>query len=298
MALVVPLGLTAQNVFVNVESYGAVADGHTDNYGAISTAINSLHTGQTLYFPCTQGGAYNIGSPLNFGNLSNVAIKGAARSGCQIAYQSSGSQTYAFSFVGAANVVVDNIDFNVTNRAQPPSIVLLLGRTGPDHYSGSLQFNDVQIEGYATKAIVYSIGSEQNTWLETTIVLRGGGAPYAFYTSSIDDLGVGNLPTPSNFVSNLSTWMQNFNITDSSPGADAGHALIYDAGYDSAAGNHTYRDGYFSTGSNGTGMIIYAAPGSTAWMALTIDSIRFENGGVMFAFAGGGSFGDISITNT
>ena len=285
---------TAQNLVVNVESYGAQSDSYSDNSGPISQAMAAMHAGQTLYFPCTRPGAYNISSPINFARLSGMQIRGASKQGCGLVYVGSGAQSSIYSFVGASNIEVTDLSLNVFGTAQAPQTVVLLGRTGPSAYSGSVAFNNVTIDGYASKALVYSIGSEQNTWMEPTMILRGGGASYVFYTSSVDDLGVASLPT----VSNLSVWMQNFVLIDSSSASASGHSLIYDVGYSSAAGNHTYRDGYFASGSSGRGMTIYAAPGSVSWMALTIDSIRFENGGDMFYLAGGGSFGDISITNS
>ncbi len=291
-AAIAPLSV-AQNVVVNVESFGAVADSYNDNAPAISQALQSLHQGQTLFFPCTKGNSYNIASPLNFGRLNSVKITGGSKTGCHIDYVGTGSQPYAFSFVGAANLEISHLSFTVNGQATPPSTIFLLGRTSGSSYSGALLFTGVQVDGYATKAIVYSIGSEQNTWLEPTIILRGGGAQYAYYTSSNDDLGVYNLPS----VSNLSIWMQDFVLLDLTPGNASGHALIFDAGYSSGAGNHTYRDGYFGSGSSGVGMAIYSAPGFTNWMTLTVDSIRYENGGNMFNFSGGGSYGDISITN-
>lgn len=275
---------------VNVENFGAVADG-SDSTAAILRAVAALRTGQQLYFPCTNGYLYHVSSPISFAGLQQVQIQGAS-AGCGMLYSSSRSQPYAFNFVGASNINIRNINFDVASGNQPPSVVVLLGRTSSNAWSGLLRFNNVQVQGYATKAIVYSIASEQNTWIEPTIVLRGGGALYAFYTSSHDDLNVNNLPTSSN----LSVWMQNFNLVDWSSGIDSSHSLVFDNGWSSGAGSHTYRDGYLSS-YNGTAFTINADQGTIAWMGLSIDSNRFENGYQMFEFSGGGSFGDIALTN-
>ncbi len=277
---------------VNVESFGAVANGSTDNTKAINAAVASLHQGQTLFFPCSAGNAYVVDSPISFGKLNYTHIEGSGP-GCFLYYKGSTPQPYAFSLVGAEAVDVRNMDFYGGNSAAPPQAVLLLGRTNASQQSGQFKFNGVRVEGYATKALVYSIASEENTWLETSLDLNGGGALYAFYTSGSDDLGVADLPT----ASNLSIWMQNFHICDFSSSIDPTHVLIYDNGLSSATGNHTFRDGYLAS-RNGTGFA-FGAEGTSmiSWMSLTVDSNRFENGYQMFNFTGGGAFGDVSLTN-
>ncbi len=279
------------NLMVNVESYGAVANGTTDNSNAIANAISALHPGQTLFFPCTTGQFYLVKSPINFGSLKNIHLEGSG-SGCDLSYAGSTYQPAAFNFVGAWSIDVRNMDFYSSNGILPQTI-LMLGRPTPNSQSGQFKFTNVRVEGWATKAIVYSIASEENSWIAPTIIINGGGASYAFYTSWNDDLGVANLPQGSN----LSLWMQNFHLFDFSPNIDPTHSLIYDEGNSSGAGNHTYRDGYLASG-NGTGFS-FGSSGSymTVWMGLTVDSNRFEDGYQMFNFTGGGSFGDIALTN-
>ncbi len=275
-----------------MESFGAIADGHTDNTTFINNAVRSLRMGQTLSFPCTAGQFYLVRNPINFGSMQYMSMQGSGP-GCDLEYVGSNAAPYAFGFAGAYTVDIRNMDFLSTNYGVIPETVLMLGRLSPNAASGSFKFNDVRVEGYATKAVVYSIASEENKWMDPTIVLNGGGALYGFYTSSSDDLGIDNLAT----ASNLSLWMQNFHLMDFSSSIDSAHVLIVDVGDASGAGNHTFRDGYL--GSQGGTGFEFASPGasSTAWMALTVDSNRFENGCQMFLFTGGGSFGDVSLTN-
>lgn len=65
---------------VNVMDYGAVADGVTDNYVAVSNAIRHCPIGQAVYFPA---GAYVIGTQVKIGNggLTNQAVFRGAGSG-------------------------------------------------------------------------------------------------------------------------------------------------------------------------------------------------------------------------
>jgi hypothetical protein len=276
---------------VNVEEFGAIADGRTDNARAINKAIASLHQGQTLFFPCTGGTYYKVYSPIKFGSMQYESIQGSGP-GCYLLYSGRSSEPYAFSFAGAEIVDVRNMDF-YSNFGVAPQTVLMLGRSNANTQSGQFKFIADRVEGFATQAIVYSIASEEDSWIDPTIIVNGGGARYGFYTSCSDDLRVDNLPT----ASNLSLWMQNFHLYDFSPSIDPAHALIYDVGKDSGAGNHTYRDGYLGS-ANGTAFAFASAGQNTiAYMGLTIDSNRFENGYQMFTFTGGGSFGDISLTN-
>ncbi len=233
-----------------------------------------------------------VKSPINFGSM-HLHEPRRIRPGCYLEYIGSNSAPYAFSFAGAELVDIRNMDFFSTNYGVVPQSVLLLGRLSSNTQSGGFKFNDVRVEGYATKAIVYSIASEENQWLNPTIILNGGGALYAFYTSCSDDFGLHNLAT----ASNLSLWMQSFHLMDFSSSIDPTHALIADVGSSSGAGNHTYRDGYLASAGGTAFEFSSPGTGSIAWMALTVDSNRFENGYQMFDFTGGGSFGDVSLTN-
>lgn len=287
-----PNTVAQSSLMVDVEAYGAVADGITDNTGAVQSAITALVTGQTLYFPCTSGYTYLVLSPINFGRLNNMHVAGSGP-GCTLTYGGPTSQPYAFSFVGAEGVDITEMDFASSNASAPPQTVLLLGRTNSNVSSGHFNFNSLTVGGYATKALVYSIASEENSWLEPNLDLNGGGALYVFYTSGSDDLSVANLPSSSN----LSLWMQNFHVKDYSSGITPAHVLIYDNGNASGSGSHTYRDGYLASG-NGTAFAFYSnGSGTIAWMNLLVDSNRFEDGYQMFLFGGQGSFGDIVLTN-
>lgn len=65
---------------VNVESYGAVHDGSTDDATAINNAINALPTtGGIVYFPA---GDYAIGSTISLGDGSSSAV--STRHGIQL----------------------------------------------------------------------------------------------------------------------------------------------------------------------------------------------------------------------
>jgi len=280
------------NLIVDVESYGAIADGTSDNTQAIQSAVAALRTGQTLYFPCSTGHYYSVSSPINFGHLNSMQIMGSGP-GCFLYYQGAVAQPYAFSFVGAQFINITNMAFSSAMSGANPEVVLLLGRTAPSVASGHFRINGVSVQGYATQALVYSIASEENAWLQPTLNLNGGGARYVFYTSGSDDLGVANLPSSSN----LSLWMQNFQVCDYSPNIDSTHVLIYDNGNASSSGSHTYHDGYLAS-KNGTAFAFYSnGAGAIAWLSLSVEGNRFESGYQMFYFGGSGSFGDIILAN-
>lgn len=78
-----------------------------------------------------------------------------------------------------------------------PKTGLLLGRNSAGS-AGCHQFDNLSVEGYFTKAAIYSIASEENKYFSPFISLLGGGAKYCFYTSQGDDLAVGGLTGSSN----------------------------------------------------------------------------------------------------
>ena len=62
---------------VNVRDFGAVGDGIADDTTAIQNAVNSLSSGDILYFP---SGTYLITTTINFTGLSNIEIRGTGNS--------------------------------------------------------------------------------------------------------------------------------------------------------------------------------------------------------------------------
>lgn len=90
---------------VNVQDYGAVGNGVTDDTTAIQTAINALQNGQSLYFP---NGTYVTNTGFTITNKSNIRITGKST----IALTSASSSAYIFQLVGTIdNLEIDGLTF-------------------------------------------------------------------------------------------------------------------------------------------------------------------------------------------
>jgi len=289
----VPQTLTSKlSNIVSVTDFGAKGDGVTNDTAAIQAAINAAPSGSTLLFPCrAAGGDYLITSPLIFNGKTRMTIEGVTNSGysCDISFSATSSYNSVVNLVGAWYLSFENIVIDSANASNVPQTVLLLGRASSTAAAGNMIFQNVNVEGYATKALVYSVASEENSYNNVGFFLNGGGAKYVYYTSTSDDLGVDSLPT----ASDLSVWFSNSIMSDFSSSIDPTHSLVYIAGQ--AGGDSVWRDGYFASAS-GTAVTINAANGVTYQGALTFDSNRFENGYQFFDLGtGGGTIDDLRI---
>jgi hypothetical protein len=301
----VPQGVQAkERQLVSVEDFGAISDGSTNNDTPIADAIAALTEGQTLYFPCTvSAGVYVVHSPVNFGALNKMNIRGHG-SGCYLDYepQTGGSQPAAFTFVGAYTVDIDQMNFEstITSSVIYPKVILLLGRptASPTSFAGKYNFRNCSFEGTASVAAIYSIASEEDHWENPSVYLNnGGGALYAWYTSGYDDLGVGG-GLPSVAESNLDIWVDGFHFNDFSM-TTTSHVLIVDASTSSSYGEHHYLNGYMSTGSAGTGITFRnkGTSGNTGHNRTEVDNVAQEGGFRVINFDGpsGTAVADIDI---
>ena len=276
------------NAYYDIRAFGAVDDGITDNTAIIKNAIASIPDGATLLFPCTTAtsNGYLVTAPIDFGGKSNINIEGTNKS-CRIIYASSVNHGHAFSVVGAKYICFKDVQLFSGNTTHPPKVVLLMGRAASSDSAGNYSFQRVSVGGYATKAVVYSIGSECNSWDNVHLTLNGGGALYVFFTSQSDELSIAALPT----ASNLGNWFSHSSVSDYSSqiGAGPNHSLFYIGG--TQGGDSVFRDGYLSS-LGGTAFTFGNTGGR--W---TIDSNRFENGYQMVNFPTASSVANVRLTN-
>jgi hypothetical protein len=216
----------ANNAVFNVLDYAGgivINNGVNNATTAINLAIAAAGVaGGTVLFPA---GVYKATSPIvvpRWVRLVGVNATGIA-----------GGTTYdGISVILGAHTGVAILDFRGTQAAgvedlkvygdsrTTPKTGILLGRNSTAS-AGFHLFVNVSVEGYFSKAAVYSIASEENVWIRPHISLLGGGAKYCFYTSQGDDLGVGGLTGSSNIQGTLhAPWIR-------SDVNDATSALIY-----------------------------------------------------------------------
>lgn len=195
----------AAQVNVKDAPYLAIGNGTTDDSTAINAAITAAGVaGGIVFFPA---GVYKTTAPIVVPRW--VKLVGAS------AAPVAGATTYdGISVILGAHTGVGIIDLRGTQGAAikdlklygdqtlTPKTGLLLGRTSSAS-AGVHIFDNISVEGYFTKAAVYSIASEENKFYSPFIALLGGGAKYCFYTSQGDDLSVGGLTASSNIFGTL-----------------------------------------------------------------------------------------------
>ncbi|MBV9768027.1 MAG: hypothetical protein JOZ32_00515, partial [Bryobacterales bacterium] len=257
--------------FLVASDYAIVDDGITDNTTAINNLFRSAPAGATIFFPCLGTGTYNVTGQINF--ASNLTYQMGSATSCEIASSYSGS--IAFNFVGAGYFSMTNFHLNGANSSSPPQAVAVFGASSS--VPGSfIAFNHVQIDGYASQALVYSIGSEVQTWTNgSRFVLNGGGAKYVLYNSSSDDLSVCSACQVPH--SNTVDRFYNLSLSDSTMGSPTGHCLAAFGG--SATGDSGFYGGYWASlgaGSGtaeGVGLCILGSLGR----GIEVNGVRAEN---------------------
>ena len=134
---------------VNVKEYGATGNGVTDDYGAITTALNTAITeGLPLYFPA---GTYYVASPVIIPACDGLTIIGAGRNATTL-------KGYCV-FRTEDSVLTDHMTItNITFRSMTGSTVPILNFTG--HFYRSIIFNCAFYDWYTAVHIWYYLDSK------------------------------------------------------------------------------------------------------------------------------------------
>jgi hypothetical protein len=203
----------------------------------------------------------------------HTSLVGDGGGSCRILYNPIGDPgpvDAAFAITGVGYVTIDSLSLE-TASTHPPGSVLELGRV--KGYASLNSILNSTIDGYATKAIVYSQASENNIWLNDTFIIRGGGARYVFYTTGYDDLGI---CAGCKEETNLSLYLENFVILeyvkDAKITAIADHVGL-------GSGDHYFERGYIGLNhdARSIGLEFISARGLNS--GVSIKDIRIENGG-------------------
>jgi hypothetical protein len=283
--------IVAAGPVIDVRAYGAKEDSVTDNTAAIQAAINATTKGATLLFPCTNGKAYVVDSPLSFASLTQVTIEGSNRDSgyCNLDYDGTAPAPTAFNFIGATYVTVENMSFLSSNSSDVPSAVLTLGRPSGCGSGGADIFDNVSVQGYAQSTLVYAVASESDVWDNPHFLKNGGGAPYIYYQSNSDTLGLNPPGLCASSESDLSHWFIDPILADYGPSASTPNSAIYIDGTE--GGDDVFRDGYISEVASGSAFTINSA----GYGDVTIDSIRSENAGTFLYVATSSNFSGLRL---
>ena len=169
----------------NVKHYGAVGDGVTDDSAAIQAALDEIkaQSGGKLTFP--QGNYYIGNATLKWQAAGcSITIEGDAKyGGTKITANGS---AIIFDFIGSDRCIMRDICIETSGACD---VGILLARKVGAGISSSYTFDNVSVIGYFTKACVYSICSEVNTFFCCEIRNREDDA-HSFYMSTSNDLAV------------------------------------------------------------------------------------------------------------
>lgn len=256
------------NAVFNVKDFGAFGDGTTNDTTTIQNAINAAGAvGGIVFFPA---GVYKTTAALTVPRW--VRLKGENATG--VAGGTTWNGVTVIHAVHTGNAILDFSGVQAAgaqdiklygDQTTTPKTGMLLGRTSAAS-AGFHVFDNVSVEGYFTKAAIYSIASEENRWLNPHVSLLGGGALYCFYTSQGDDLSVAGLTGSSNIHGVLrSPWM-------SSQVNDATSALIF---INAGAGTFSWT---FDGG--------YLLPKSGAYVAIKTGAVDASDTPGQFVFTG------------
>ena len=272
--------------FVSIADWGAKDDGVTDKTAILNQGFASAASktpGATIWFPCTNTGYYKVTGQLTF--QSNLAYAGGTGTGNCLLYSTAGG-TSAFNFINVNGIQIRDLYLYSSNSSNPPEVAVNFGRSTAATPSGHMNFSRLSVGGYASKALVYSVTSEEQTWFDPTFILSGGGAQYIYYTSDGDDLSVCSCPNSSN----ADIRFYGIHFVDLSPvGSAASHSIVYIGG--EATMDISFLGGYMATPGNGstasaTGFTFQ--PRGGAWLAggISVENIRLENGAYFAQFGG------------
>ena len=184
--------------------WGAKGDDTTDCTSAIVSALASITHGR-VFFP--KGDYLTTASILvpsgitlkGVGVVSGPGSIGAVTWGSTIHGKHTG-----VSIISMKGSYICSIqDLSLWGDATTyPKTGLLLGRSsGPS--AGRHYFSNLNVNGSFSKAAIYSIASEENSWHGLLAAVYGGTAQYTYYTSTTDDLSVDTLTTGSNFNNSM-----------------------------------------------------------------------------------------------
>jgi len=195
----------------------------------------------------------------------------------------------AFNFIGAVYVTVENLSFNSANTAYVPDVVLMLGRPTGCGSGGADIFDNVAVFGYAQSTMIYSIASESVVWDNPHFIKSGGGAPYIYYQSTHDTLGLNPPGLCTSWESDLSHRFIGGLIADYGPSTSSPNSAIYlDGGQ---GGDDVFRDGDIYEPAPGSGFTI----NSTGYGDVTIESIRTEGAATFLYVATSSDFSGLRL---
>jgi hypothetical protein len=296
-------------MFGAVDDWDATTETGTDNTDAIQAALDTLTTGQTLYFPA--GGAGGTGKylitrpliiPRGASGAKGVTLRGSGKLHAQLLFMGDAEYPCVINMIGCDSVTWKDIAVLAWSDdiAKMPKTVLMLGRYPDTDAYGHHNFSRVSFMGNVKNSVVYSIASEENSWHGCFLFANNGKgfagrARHVYYTSYKDDLAICD---PAITVeSNLDIWFAHCHFLNFAPGHSDNDCVYEQMG--AGCGDHVYRDCYLSPSARGETLgwcfrFVASPTEPYSGSNFVVEANRFENGEGMFRLEKG--VGDGIIT--
>ena len=207
---------------VSVKDFGAKGDGVTDDTEAVQAA---LAASLQVFVP---PGKYLVTSPIRLRSNQHIVCAnsqgtfagptGAVATGTQIYAKHTGNAI--LDLTGQGGDLVEGCTL-VGDAGTTPKSGIYLTRVGTAS-AGEHTFRDLTVTGSFSATGVYIVTSENNSWENLRVDIRGGGATYAIYGSPANDLGF--LPTSTEGGSTEANYFRNLTALNYNTG---GAAVIY-----------------------------------------------------------------------
>jgi len=258
--------------------FGAVGDGSTDDRQAIQDAIDLAENGDVVYFP--GGRIFRIEGMLDLAGKTGVTLLGGqngaidGQSGIYLYPASGGGTIAALSLVSARYITLENLSFWISNTTGVARCGVIMGRSDADSY-GNHRLERLVVQGYASKALLYNVASEENSFISCRFELWGGGAADTVYFSGEDYLGVATSEFPLHTSSCLSNWMYGCEFFYL-PATNADSAAFHIAGIQ-GVGDLYLIGGFSGIGSGSAFHIEARSSGQNAMEQIVIEDFRVES---------------------
>ncbi len=239
----------ADAAVINVTSFGAIADDGLDDFPAINSAIQSAHSGDTVFIPA---GTFDITQPIE--PKSNMTLAGDSRTSTIVRFSGT-DRTVLMAIEDATNVSVTHLTLDGNNSTAPSNGLFA-------DYSSAININDIAVRnlgsvtGFSPHAIFFAsnvtnsvVQNNLLTNIGTTsnwgagIRVSSGSSNNQIIGNTIQDTGRGGILCDNG---SLNLQIRNNTVTGSGTNGGTGLGIELDSGCNLAVVEDNHLDHWLS----------------------------------------------------